>query len=86
MEVEGVLQEQLVDGGAGGVGLTALGNWIFAISLWVNVVGAAGQQNSLHPCQQLRDLLLALVERNDHRRGSGSLQGGYILRQSDRSL
>jgi hypothetical protein len=76
VEVEGVLQEQFVYGGAAWVRLTALGNWIFAISLWVNVVTAAGQQYAMHPRKQLGHAILALMERNHNRRCTGGVKRG----------
>ena len=62
VEIEGILEEQLIDGGAGRVGLTALGDRIFAISLRIHIVSAAGQQNSLHAGEQPGDAVLPLMQ------------------------
>ena len=75
VQVEGILQQQLVHRGAGRVGLTALGDRIFAISLRVHVESAARQQNPLHPGQQPGHAVLALMQRNNHRRGAGGIEG-----------
>ena len=50
-QTESVLKQQLIDSGASGVRLAALGNSIFAISLRVHIETAAGKQNSLHSGQ-----------------------------------
>ena len=78
VEVEGVLKQQLIHGGPGRVGLAALGNWIFAKSLWVNIVAAARQQDSLHPDKQLGDAILALVQGNDNRRSPGGFKRSKV--------
>ena len=48
VEVKSILQEELIHSCAAWVFLTAFGNWIFAISLWVYIKAAAGQKNPLH--------------------------------------
>jgi Flp pilus assembly protein CpaB len=48
VEVEGVLEEKLVNSGAGRVGRGALGEGVLAVSLRVNIEVAAGQKDTLH--------------------------------------
>ena len=47
MEIEGILQQQLVNGGAGWVGQATFGDRGFAISLRVYIEVTAGQQHPL---------------------------------------
>ena len=58
MQVEGVLQEQFVDGGARGVGGTAGGDGFFTEALRVYVVEAAGEQHALRGREETRDAIL----------------------------
>jgi hypothetical protein len=71
VQVESILQEQFIHGCAGRVRLSALGDWIFAISLWVNIIPAARQQDSLHTGKQPCDTILMFMEGNNDRCGSG---------------
>ena len=71
VQIEGILEQQFVHGGAGRVRLAALWNRIFAISLWVNIESAARQQDSLHPRQQPCYAVLTFVKWNNNRRCPG---------------
>jgi len=62
VQAECILEEELVDGCPAGVGLAALGDAIFAISLWVDVIAAAGEQYSLYSGEQPGHAILALVQ------------------------
>src|SRR5580658_541907 len=61
LQVEGILKQEFIDSSAGGVGLTALRDRIFAKSLWVYVIAAAGQEDALNPAKQSSDAIRALV-------------------------
>jgi hypothetical protein len=81
VQVKGVLQEQLIHGGAARIRLTALGDRIFAISLWVYVKAATGEQYPLDASQNLGHAVLALVEGHNNRRCPGGVKRGKILLQ-----
>ena len=81
VQVEGVLQQQLIGGGARRGQPRRTQGWRFAISLRIHVKAAAGQQDSLHARQKLGHAFLPLVERHNHRRRSGSLQRAQDMRQ-----
>ena len=76
VQVEGVLQQQFVDGGAGGVGGAAGGDGFFTEALRVNVVEAAGEQHALRGREQARDAILPLVQRDQNGHGPGGVQRG----------
>jgi hypothetical protein len=81
LEVEGVLEEELVNGSAGGVRLAALRDWIFAKSLWVHIVKAAGEQNSLGSEEEPGNAIRALVKRNNNGGCARGVEGGKVGRQ-----
>jgi len=81
MEVERILQEELVDSRAARVSLTAFGNAIFAISLRVNVVATAREQDSMCSMKQSRNAILTLVKRDENGGDAGGMKRGEIGRQ-----
>ena len=81
VQVEGVLQQELIDGGAAGIGGAALGDAGLAKPLRINVKAAAGEQNAVDAGEQAGDAVLALVEGHEDGRGSGGVEGGDIGRQ-----
>jgi hypothetical protein len=81
VEVEGVLEQELVNGGSGRVGLTTFWNSIFSVSLWIDIKLAAGQENTLNPREQTGDTIRALVQGNDDRRSTCRTKGGQVERQ-----
>ena len=81
VEVKRILQEQLVHSRTAWICLPALRDAIFAISLWVNVITAAGQQDALNSQQQPGNAILALVKRNKNRSDSRGMECGKIRRQ-----
>jgi hypothetical protein len=81
METKGILNQQLIDGRAARIGWPALRQPVFAISLRINVIPAAWQQNALHTSKQSRHTTLTLVKRDKNRRRSSGVQSGKISRQ-----
>ena len=81
LEVECVLQQELIDGGAGRVGLTTLGDWIFAKPLRVNVKAAARKQDALNTLEEAGDAVLAFVQGNDDGGNTRRVECGKIRRQ-----
>ncbi len=81
VEAESVLEEELIDGGAGRVIGAAGVDAILSKSLGVNIIAATWQQNPLRIGEQAGDALLALVERDDDGNGSGGLERGQVGRQ-----
>jgi hypothetical protein len=80
LEVEGVLQQELIDGGAAGVGLAALGDWIFAKSLRIDIETAAGQQDPLNTEKQPCDAVRSLVQGNNNGGYTGGVEGSKVGR------
>jgi hypothetical protein len=78
MEIESVLQEKFIHGGAAGVCLAALRDWIFAIPLWINVIAATWEQDSLHAEQEPGNTILTLVERHNYGRYPGRMESGEV--------
>ena len=66
-EFKGVLEEDFVDGGSSGIGFSALGDAISPVSLRINIVFTAGEQDSLDPAQQIGDSLPGFAEGNNDR-------------------
>jgi len=81
VEIEGVLEQELVDGGAGSVGRPAGGDRFFVVALRVDVEAAAGKKDTLDTSEKASDALGSFVERNDHCVGAGRLHGGDVLRE-----
>jgi hypothetical protein len=81
VQVEGVLKEKLVDGGAGGIGGTAGGDGLFSVALGVDVETAARKKNSLGGGDKAGNVRRALVERDHERLSAGGLKRGEILRE-----
>jgi hypothetical protein len=80
LEVECVLQQELIDGGAAGVGLAALGDWIFAKSLRIDIETAAGQQDPLNTEKQPCDAVRSLVQGNNNGGYTGGVEGSKVGR------
>jgi hypothetical protein len=81
VQIEGVLQQELVDGCAGGIGWAAFGYTGFAISLRVNIVATTGKQDALNTEKDAGHAGLALMERHKNGRHSGGMKGGQIRRE-----
>ena len=81
VETEGILNHELIDGGASGVGRAAGWDTIFAKSLRVYIVAAAGEQDALSTGEHAGDTVLALMERDDDGGSTGGLKRGQIERQ-----
>ena len=81
MEVEGVLEEQLVDRGARGVGGIAGGDRSFAVALGVGVETAAGKENAVGGGEEFGDAIGALVEGDDDGDGAGGVERGDVGRE-----
>ena len=81
MEVEGVLQQELIDGGAGGVGWATFGDAGFAISLWVNIIAASGKQDALDTKKNTGYSILPLMQRDQDGCHPGGMKGGQVGRK-----
>ena len=81
MQVERVLQKQLVHRGPARIGFAAFGDAIFAISLRVNVVAAAREQDALCTKEQPRNPILTLVKRDQNGGYAGGMERCEIRRQ-----
>jgi hypothetical protein len=79
VEVEGVLNEEFVDGGAGRVGVLAGGDGRFAVGLRVDVGGRAGEKDALAGGEDLGDALRRFMEWDGDGCGSGGVQGVEVL-------
>jgi len=82
VEVEGVLDEELVYGGAVGIGVFALGDCGFAVFLGVDVGGRAGQEDAVAGGEDFGYALRRLVQRDGDGRGSGRVEGVEVLGQA----
>jgi hypothetical protein len=82
VEVEGVLQEELVNGGAWCVGRRALGDAGLTVFLRVDVGGAAGKKDSLDGGEDFGDALRRLVEGNGDGCSSGRVERVEVLGKS----
>jgi hypothetical protein len=81
VEIECVLQHELINGCTSGIGFATLWNWFFAILLWVDIITASREQNSLNSTEQLDDTVLTLVEGDDDGNRPDRVEGGKIRRQ-----
>ena len=81
VEVEGVLDEELVDGGAVGVWGRAVGVAGFAVFLGVDVGWAAGEENALSRREDFCDALWGLVERDGDGGRSSGVESVQVLGQ-----
>jgi len=81
VQVEGVLEEEFVDGGTGGIVGAAFGDRSLTVTLRIDVVPAAGQQNTLDGGEQSGDAVGPLMEGHDDGGGSGGVKGGQIGRE-----
>jgi hypothetical protein len=81
VEIEGVLEQELVDGGAGSVGRPAGGDRFLAVALGVDVEAAAGKKDTLGTSEKASDALGGFVERNDHGVGASGSERGDVLRE-----
>jgi hypothetical protein len=80
-EIEGILQEELIDGSAAGIGGAALGDAYLAKPLRVNVIAAAREENAVYAGEQAGDAVGALVEGDEEGGGSGGVERGDVGRQ-----
>jgi len=81
MKIESILQQEFIHCSASLVSFTALGNAIFAISLWVNVIAAARQENPMRTEEQPGNAIRTLVKRDENRGYAGGVESGKIGRQ-----
>jgi hypothetical protein len=81
VEVEGVLEEELVDGGAGIVGWGGVGVGGFAVFLGIDVSGGAGQEDALDGGEDFGDALRGFMEGDDDGCGAGGDERVELLRQ-----
>ena len=81
VHVECILKQQLVCRGPCRVCLSAFGNWIFAISLRVNITVTTGQQDSLYPREQPGYTVLPLMQRDQDRLRPCRMKGEEVLWQ-----
>ena len=81
VEIEGVLEQELVDGGSGSVGRAAGGDGFFTVALRGDVEATAGKKDTLDTSEKASDAIGGFVERNDHGVGAGRLEGGDVLRE-----
>jgi hypothetical protein len=81
VEIEGVLDEELVYGGAVGVGAFALGDGGLAVFLGVDVGGAAGEEDSVAGGEDFGHALRGFVKRDGDGCGSGGIQRVEVLRE-----
>ena len=81
VEVEGVLEEEFVDGGAGIVGRGGVGAGGFAVFLGVDVGGGAGQEDALDGGEDFGDALRGFMEGNDDGCGAGGDERVKVLGQ-----
>jgi hypothetical protein len=84
VEVEGVLEEQFVDGGAQGVGGFAEGIGGFAVFLGIDVGGRAGEQDAMAGGEDFGDALRGFVKRDGDGRSTGGVQGVEVLREGSK--
>jgi hypothetical protein len=80
VEVVGVLEEELVDVFAGGVGGFALGDGVVAVLLRVDVGGGAGEEDGLAGVDEVGGLAGGGVEGDFYRLSPGASDGFGILR------
>jgi hypothetical protein len=71
MQIERILKQQLVHCGPPGIRFTTFSDPRLPVTLWVNIVPAAWQQNPLHPEQQAGNAVLSLVQWDNHRSHPG---------------
>lgn len=81
VEVEGVLEQEFVDGGTRSVGGAACGNRLLAIAQGIDVEPAAGKQNALGIGEEFGDAVRTLVKGNDDRCCADRVEGGEIGRK-----
>src|SRR5664279_5725058 len=80
-EVEGILQEKLIDGRAIWISAPTLRDSWLIKSLWINIISASRQQDPLRAGKQTRHAILTLMQRNDDGCRSGGLKCGKVGRQ-----
>jgi len=78
LEIECILQQELVDGRAAGVGLATLWDRIFAKSLRVHIEAASRQQDALNPAKQPGNAVRPLVQRDNDGGYACGVKGGKI--------
>ena len=82
VQIEGVLEEELVDGGAGGVVGAAGGDRGFAVALGIDIEKTAGEEDAVGGGEEFGDAIGALVERDEDNGCSCRLQGGDVGRKT----
>ena len=73
LQIEGILKQKLINGGAGWVCLAAFWDRIFAKSLWVHIEATAGQQDSLNAAKQPGDAIGPFMQRNNDGGDAGQM-------------
>jgi hypothetical protein len=81
VEIERVLEQEFVDGGAGRIGGAAGGDGFFTVTFGVDIEAASGQKHTLRSSEQAGNALGGFVEGNDDGVGTGRLEGSKILRE-----
>jgi hypothetical protein len=81
MEVKGVLQQELVDGGAGRISGTAFRDTGVTVSFRVNVVATAWKQDPLNGEENAGNAILSFMKGNQNRCHAGGMEGGQIGRK-----
>ena len=81
MEAEGILEEKLIDCGAGGIRRAAGGDALFAKPLWVNIIAASRQEDAVGTGEESCNAVLAFMKWDKNGRGSGGLKGGEVGRE-----
>ena len=80
VEVVGVLDEEFVDVFAGGIGGAALGNWVLAVFLGVDVGGTAREEDGLAGVDKIGCLARGGVEGDFDGFATGAGDGFGVLR------
>ena len=81
VQVEGVLNEELIDVGAQGVGRGGVRTAGLGVFLRIDVGGGTGEEDAVAGGEDFGDALRGLVERNGDGRGSGGVEGVEVLRK-----
>jgi len=82
LEIEGVLDEEFVDGGAGWVGSSTLGDGLPPVFLGIDVGAGAGEEDSVAGGEDFGDPFLGFVEGDGDGDESGGVEGVEVLGQA----